>query len=481
MTDIGELEEYLKAHPADHEQRWRLAKKLYRACEYERALEHLNIVRDEWFRKLNVLRYAAATHYRLGQHDEAVQVLEQAVADWPREIGVREQLARVLEVAGRRQQALDVWAAVLEIDPKHALARQSLRRLRSASDSPESDIVESDSGIDLTSGWTCSNCGASNGEEFERCWQCHASASETRTPTPKPIRKVAHPSSPWVSTLVTGLALVAFLCWGLFLFLVHLTALASGPERVLADGTVKEALDVHFFIPRGVTALALLLAWPLALKASLALWKAPRVPGANVTIAGLLFAACFYVVSWASPSMLLYALLVPAVLSLMVIVGTFRIGFRKAVGVWATQLTVTAGLLAASFLFFVGTAPVDERMAILSFTQIHDGQNPSSKHTLGSVHPPAVLALQWDSSGSPWLDDVVGGAVFEVIYPPAQPPLTLKLRENGQEVLSSQSEATPFRFPYRVRPGNQYELAITARKAIDVSITVFSILHPRPR
>ena len=56
MADLQDLEKYVDAHPADHEQRWRLAKKLYRGCEYERVFEHLEVLQRGWHRKLNLMR-----------------------------------------------------------------------------------------------------------------------------------------------------------------------------------------------------------------------------------------------------------------------------------------------------------------------------------------------------------------------------------------------------------------------------------------
>jgi tetratricopeptide (TPR) repeat protein len=109
MVDIWDLSRFVEDHPGDYEQRWRLAKKLYLACEYRLALEHLQILRNEWARKLNVVRYLAATLYRLGRYDEAIRELEDAIYTWPEEIGLREQLARVLEVANRNPEAADAW------------------------------------------------------------------------------------------------------------------------------------------------------------------------------------------------------------------------------------------------------------------------------------------------------------------------------------------------------------------------------------
>ena len=129
MTDPWDLARYLEEHPDDHEQRWRLAKKLYASWEYRHALEHLQVLQKEWKRHINVNRYLAATLYRLGRYDEAVKELREAVFEWPREVVLHEQLARVLEVAGAKEEAAGVWEQILELERGQAAARAPRRGL----------------------------------------------------------------------------------------------------------------------------------------------------------------------------------------------------------------------------------------------------------------------------------------------------------------------------------------------------------------
>lgn len=83
MAEVWDIAKYVEEHPDDYEQRWRLAKKLYAAWEYRLALEHLQVLRNEWQKRLNVVRYLAATYYRLGRYDEAVAELREAIETWP--------------------------------------------------------------------------------------------------------------------------------------------------------------------------------------------------------------------------------------------------------------------------------------------------------------------------------------------------------------------------------------------------------------
>ena len=105
MAEMWELARYVEAHPEDHEQRWCLAKKLYVSWEYRLALEHLQVLRNDSELRLNVMRYLAATYYRLGRYSDAAHELRTAVDVWPDEIAPREQLARVLESAGENEES----------------------------------------------------------------------------------------------------------------------------------------------------------------------------------------------------------------------------------------------------------------------------------------------------------------------------------------------------------------------------------------
>jgi tetratricopeptide (TPR) repeat protein len=132
MAEIWDIARYVEANPDDHEQRWRLAKKLYTAWEYRLALEHLKILKNEGQERINILRYLAATYYRLGRYDEATAELREAIGIWPDEIGLTEQLARVLEIAGDHPGAADMWERTLDLDPHHPMAAHAAARLRSS-------------------------------------------------------------------------------------------------------------------------------------------------------------------------------------------------------------------------------------------------------------------------------------------------------------------------------------------------------------
>ena len=93
MADADEIRVYLESYPDDHEQRWRLARKLYEQRAYTAALSELIRLRKSWPDHVPVQRYLGATHFRLGQFAEAASVLEMAVARNPGDVLLLEQLA----------------------------------------------------------------------------------------------------------------------------------------------------------------------------------------------------------------------------------------------------------------------------------------------------------------------------------------------------------------------------------------------------
>lgn len=182
MADIAEIRTYLASYPDDHQQRWRLARKLYEGGDYASALEELLRVREAWPDHLPLQRYIGATHYRLGQFAEAASVLERAVARNPGDVLLLEQLAKTYEGAGRRHKAIDTWKLVLKFDASPR-AIEALERLGVGPNTPPpgaqaSTLQELSTHGDDTL-VNCPHCGEPNDMFSERCWQCHGDFSVT--------------------------------------------------------------------------------------------------------------------------------------------------------------------------------------------------------------------------------------------------------------------------------------------------------------
>lgn len=197
MAEIEEIRAYVESHPDDHKQRWRLAKKLYNAWDYRSALEHLLQLRDVWPDQLAVLRYLAATYYRLGKYEEAEAELKRALKDHPKEHSLLEQLAKVYEGGGRNDQAIEVWSQVQAIKPskktEEALERLGMAMGTMASTMAAGTMQEMSSHGDETV-IKCPHCGESNDVFSKRCIRCHGDFGPAREEAPAP-REIAAPHS----------------------------------------------------------------------------------------------------------------------------------------------------------------------------------------------------------------------------------------------------------------------------------------------
>lgn len=189
MADVDEIRAYVESHPDDHKQRWRLAKKLYNAWDYRSALEHLVQLREVWPDQVPVVRYLAATYYRLGKYDEAEAELTRALKEHPQEYSLLEQLAKVYEGGGRTDQAIETWTRVLEIKPSKT-AEEALERLGMAMGTMASTMATSATQEISSHGndtvIVCPHCGESNDVFTKRCSRCHGEFEQLKDNVPAP-------------------------------------------------------------------------------------------------------------------------------------------------------------------------------------------------------------------------------------------------------------------------------------------------------
>lgn len=221
MADVEEIRAYVESHPDDHKQRWRLAKKLYNAWDYRSALEHLLLLRDIWPDQVPVMRYLAATYYRLGKYEEAATVLQAAIEGHPDDASLVEQLAKVYEGGGQTDKAIEAWNRVLEIKPTSKKADEALERLGMAMGTMASTMASdnirqemSDHGDDTLI--ICPHCGAENDVFSHRCSRCHGDfgdrAGERAFPEEAPPRVSAAAGLIFVLSFVViaGLSVAIF-------------------------------------------------------------------------------------------------------------------------------------------------------------------------------------------------------------------------------------------------------------------------------
>lgn len=484
MVDIWDLGRYVEDHPDEYDKRWRLAKKLYLACEYRLALEHLQVLRNEWVRKLNVVRYLAATYYRLGRYDEAVDELKEAIEVWPEEVGLREQLARVLEVAGRPQEASRLWEQVAQMDPDHAIARQAADRLLSPPDnSPEEElrIHESDSGIDLAPKRACPYCGAQNSVEFDRCWQCHELLMALPSAPAAPRARTQTTDLRRAANILGALALVAVLAYGAYLVIAALPSAEPAPD-IEVSPTIFGTLLPLLLQTRLVLGLVLLVAWPIVLFLAVR-WVPSDQPNPGIiALAGLFLGALAFGALWA-PIQLAAALgVVLLLVSFLLMLSAFGLSFRDTIVAWMIQAALVFGAGAVALVAVEGPRPLIEAPAILRYTGEHDGaREPTYRFDAPPAPVSARYTVQWKSSGSVWLDRKLNAAQFEVVHSVPGPALSFEVKERGKAVFFEKFSGSPFRARIDIEPAKPFEVnvrGVPEQFGQPVGVAVYSLLEP---
>ena len=179
MATLDEIRVYLDKYPDDHKQRWRLAKRLYRDCQYLSALEHLKILREVWPDQLPVLSYLAATYYRHGKYEKAEAELTSALEKHPEEYAILKHLAKVYEEMGHSGKALKIWKQALVLRPSRQV-EENIARLgvlagykaenSATSKPPISTLLPPDSDETVR---LCPFCDMKNDLFNHRCIGCH--------------------------------------------------------------------------------------------------------------------------------------------------------------------------------------------------------------------------------------------------------------------------------------------------------------------
>lgn len=494
MADMWELGQYVEDHPDAYEQRWRLAKKLYLACEYRLVLEHLQILKNEWTPKLNVVRYLAATYYRLGRYEDSINELEDAINVWPDEVGLREQLARVLETAGDTERASAVWAHVERLDPDHALARKASERLVSQHErSPQEDlhIDESDSGIDLAPKLICPSCGAQNSVEFDRCWQCRAplapgaSAGAIPGAAGMPLPGVESGVSMLrrVFSIVGGLLLVAVLAYGIYLSINGLPA-QEAPPGIAVPPTVYAALFESLFNVRLVIGLVLVVAWPIVLFIALNSVPSDQPNPGLVVLAGIVLAALGAATAWAPLHAIPELLVLNGIASFFVLLSFLGITIRDTIIVWLVQLIAMPVAVAGAVLAVEGPSALLDAPTVIAYAAQHDrAALPEFRFEAPQAAVTAQYDIQWKSTGSKWLDNKLSNIQFELTHqaPPQALSFDLQDKEQDKTVLFTKVPGSPFRAEFTAEPGKAYLLSVRGDPELNGSplkLAIYSLLEP---
>jgi len=485
MTDIWEITQYVEAHPDDHEQRWRLAKRLYRADEHRLALEHLQILRREWTLKVNVSRYLGATLLRLNRHGEAIKELEGAIGTWPNEIALREQLARALEVSERRAEASEAWKKIQALKPDHPLAQDALARLAAAGEDGQPEPALADSTVLMLPRQACPSCGWQNPHGVEECWQCATALAPEETlagETPAGEETVAPPWWRRVNwTALGGVGAAALILAGVFLTARHAPIARQHAAGLVTIRDVHGLLATGLVLARAVVGVVLMVAWPVGLWLGLGLVRTEaEVSAAEVTVWGVFLAGLAYVLSWAPIPWIACAVAVPGVAAFGIVCGAFQVKVRRAAVVWLVQGLLVLLVSGATFVVIEGPRPFQEFSAIRAYAARHDSvEAPGEFPLLSEVCERATMTLEWGSTGSGWLDEKAAQVEFRIEASAEAGPITVKLRRDSETIVYEDFEACPSRFVVHVQPGQAYQLILDVPAGADARVTVFGVLIPR--
>ncbi len=504
MTDVWELAAYVEAHPSNHEQRWRLAKKLYTTWEYRLALEHLLILKNELEPRENVMRYLAATYYRLGRYDESAKALLDALEIWPKDTSMREQLARTQAEAGQNEDALKTWKMLHEQEPQHAFAAQAIARLQKIVDAEAKEKASSLQPVSTASQnaanangdstppkeVTCPKCGEKNTPEFKHCWKCNASLTysedflEGDIKKPERIEPARLPVPMAVGIVIAALFALSVYCTLRGFARVHEAGQGDAPALNVAT-----FMDQSLLWTRVIVGAALLVIWPFAWRLAAYLTNVEtRIYNESLYQSGALLALTTYALLWGPWSWLVAAPAVPAVLSALIAFFALKLKPFEAAKLWTWQFS--AAVLIALLVIIGRHGP----SLLIDIPKIMDFAKKTGTREVfaGTLEAPGEIRVQWQSSGSPWLDRAADKIQLTLEPGPHERRMFLEIIR-GEETLSfvpvrEETYMTPVEeirvgIPYRfdVRSDDPMAVGVKLRSLLPFTVGMASIeLPPKP-
>ncbi len=466
MSNVHDLQRYVKRHPDDRAQRWRLAKKLYMAGDFEDALSHLRVLRKHWPTKLNIARYLAATYYRLGNNTEAIRELEHSLESWPDEVPIRQQLARALEAAGQHAAATRAWQEILTRHPKHPFAREALENL-----SPGKS-AKADAHVPVpAAGRACPSCGAENGDEFERCWQCHATlASDEHSYSAEPPKSEPFKATPTLIDLQDHtpvtisailISLIAVAISG-YCFYEAWTVQHTPPAEISGQAKVYTVLATGLFSMRLVMAVVLAVCCPIALWVASFAMRIPMPSLGTIIAVGFASASVLVALTWLPVPFLMFAPLIYVAIIVALIVWLFSPRFVRGSVIAGVQCAVALGLCASTAYQVEGKAFLQELPTIIEYGSDHDGQTVPGRLELPPSKLPTEYVLQFATTGSQWLNE--HGALVRIEVGTDRPEQRMDIELFEYEESLEFYYADPVTVPFNAQLGRPYRLVLDGKE-----------------
>lgn len=483
MTDVWDIAQYVEAHPDNYQQRWRLAKKLYMAWEYRLALEHLLILKNEWEPRINVMRYLAATYYRLSRYEEAVRELRTAIQLWPQELGLYEQLARTLAVADKKYEALDVWTEIAEMDPDHPFAQRAVEHLRKEIAGEEGGAGGNGKHPAGAGGEAeplganevlCPNCGQKNSMEFRRCWKCHAALYEGASEEEGAVQPKVEPRGvPW--PLLSGLLIAALFGLGAYLTMRGFAAVDEAGLNARAPQSADEFFARSFLWTRVIVGVVLLIGWPVAWRLGAILLDVDdQIYNETMYQAGAVLALATFALLWLPWPWVWLAAAVPALVAVLIVAGIMKLRPKAAAGVWFVQMGLAALLALVAVVGRHGPGLLTDAPAIVAFAERDD----VTSSAMSNFSAPRQAGVRWEGSGAGWLDRHANTANIRIQLGPHSRRVFFAIVEDGEERLFQPVRDESYTHTLSdIDPGKDYTLTVRSEdEEVDVSLRVDGVL-----
>ncbi len=354
------------------------------------------------------------------------------------------------------------------------------------SDAEDLRLAASDSGIDLSAGTVCHDCGARNNGGQTACWQCRAplaralqanlhtapSSSHSRT-APRPSSRVEERFLLLATLLVTVTAI------GLSVWLLRQSL---NPARLPAR-SLGQLFSGHLVTTRIALGMLLIAGWPLVLQGAAAMLKLRfKRPGHFLSVIGVLVGGSTYALSFIPGIGPAAALVVPPILSVVLFRHILRLRFGASTGLCVVQYLAMALVLAIATWGLESIAtrrllnPARELPAILVFAN-----QPANvaRQVLPLPNSSAFAPFRWRTSGSDWLDHRANQMLVEVSNSDRPGTWNISLRAEGAEApLDSVREGnSPWRSARTTPlPGVNYHLSIDSGIVPGDVVQIFSLL-----
>jgi len=436
------------------------------AGDFEDALSHLRVLRKHWPSKLNVARYLAATHYRMGNNSDAIRELEKSLEAWPDEVPIRQQLARALEAAGLHAAATRAWQEILSRQPNHPFAREALQHL-----SDQSSAAPVQAAAVPETGRRCPSCDAENGDEFERCWQCHATlatdeqSSSTEPPSGTPFQPTASLIDLQDHVPVTIASIVvALIGAGISAyFFEDAWTMRNTPAAEISGGaSVYAVLATGLFSLRITLAVVLAIFCPIALYGASFAVRIPMPTVGTIIAVGLACASLAVAVTWLPVSALVFAPFIFAAGTFPLILWLFSPRFVRGAAIAAIQCTAAIALVVGTAFQVEGRSFVEELPTIIEYGAEHDGQTHGGRHELSPIPTPAEYTLEFASTGSPWLNEHGAAVRIEATTNNPDQKMDVELFEYEESLTFYYGD--PAVVPFEAELGRPYRLTLGGKE-----------------